>query len=69
MYKKRGGIGNDKQRDRNVAQNDNTSGLIYLRKEKEDTAGHYSHNYEKLLEIFEEMTTLNMMLLKGNACL
>ena len=42
--------------------------LIYLGKEKEDTARQYSQNYKKLLEIVEEMTTLNMMLLKENAC-
>jgi hypothetical protein len=42
--------------------------LIYLGKEKEDTARQYSQNYKKLLEIVEEMTTLNMTLLKENAC-
>jgi hypothetical protein len=42
--------------------------LIYLGKEKEDTARQYSQNYKKLLEIVEEMTILNMALLKENAC-
>jgi len=42
--------------------------LIYLGKEKEDTARQYSQNYKKLLDIVEEMTTLNMILLKENAC-
>jgi hypothetical protein len=42
--------------------------LIYLGKEKEATARQYSQNYKKLLEIVEEMTMLNMTLLKENAC-
>ena len=42
--------------------------LIYLGKEKEDTARQYSQNYKKLLEIVEEMTIINMTLLKENAC-
>jgi len=42
--------------------------LIYLGKEKEDTARQYSQNYKKLLDIVEEMTTINMTLLKENAC-
>jgi hypothetical protein len=42
--------------------------LIYLGKEKEDTARQYSQNYKKLLEIVEEMTTLNMTLLKEKPC-
>ena len=29
----------------------------------------YSQNYKKLLEIVEEMTIINMELLKENACL
>ena len=42
--------------------------LIYLGKGKEDTARQYSQNYKKLLDIVEEMTTINMTLLKENAC-
>jgi hypothetical protein len=42
--------------------------MIYLGKEKEDTARQYSQNYKKLLEIVEEMTIINMILLKENAC-
>jgi hypothetical protein len=42
--------------------------LIYLGKEKEDKARQYSQNYKKLLDIVEEMTTINMTLLKENAC-
>ena len=43
--------------------------LIYLGKEREDKAREYSQNYKKLLEIVEEMTIINMTLLKENACL
>ena len=43
--------------------------LIYLGKKREDKARKYSQNYQKLLEIVEEMTIINMALLKENACL
>ncbi len=43
--------------------------LIYLGKKREDKAREYSRNYKKLLEIVEEMTLINMTLLKENACL
>ena len=43
--------------------------LIYLGKKREDKAREYSDNYKKLLEIVEEMTIINMELLKENACL
>jgi hypothetical protein len=43
--------------------------LIYLGKKREDKAREYSKNYKKLLEIVEEMTIINMNLLKENACL
>jgi hypothetical protein len=43
--------------------------LIYLGKKREDKAREYSENYRKLLEIVEEMTMINMELLKENACL
>ena len=42
--------------------------LIYLGKKREDKAREYSQNYKNLLEIIEEMTLLNMALLKENAC-
>jgi len=42
--------------------------LIYLGKKREDKARQYSKNYKKLLEIVEEMTIINMILLKENAC-
>jgi len=42
--------------------------LIYLGKSKEDKARKYSQNYKKLLEIVEEMTIINMTLLKESAC-
>jgi len=43
--------------------------LIYLGKKREEKAKEYSRNYKKLLEIVEEMTMVNMILLKENACL
>lgn len=43
--------------------------LIYLGKKREARAKEYSANYKKLLEIVEEMTILNMNLLKDNAAL
>ncbi len=38
--------------------------LIYLGKKREDRAREYSDNYKRLREIVEEMTQLNMTLLK-----
>lgn len=38
--------------------------LIYLGKKREKIAMEYSLNYKKLLDIVEEMTQLNMSLLK-----
>jgi len=43
--------------------------LIYLGKKREERAKEYSANYKKLLAIVEEMTLLNMTLLKEDACL
>jgi len=43
--------------------------LIYLGKKREDKAREYSQNYQKLLDMVEEMTIINMTLLKENACL
>ena len=43
--------------------------LIYLGKKREAKAKEYSQNYKNLLEIVEEMTTINMTLLKEKACL
>ena len=43
--------------------------LIYLGKKREARAKEYSANYKKLLAIVEEMTILNMNLLKDNAAL
>jgi len=42
---------------------------IYLGKKRETRAQEYSDNYKKLLDIVEEMTILNMTLLKQDACL
>ena len=41
--------------------------LIYLGKKRLERAKEYSRNYKKLLEIADEMTILNMELLKENA--
>ena len=38
--------------------------MIYLGKKRVDQAKEYSDNYKKLLEIIEEMTNLNIKLLK-----
>jgi len=43
--------------------------LIYLGKKREGKAREYSQNHKKLLGIIEEMTLINMELLKENACL
>ena len=43
--------------------------LIYLGKKRVEQAREYSLNYKKLLEIVEEMTILNMKMLKENACI
>ena len=43
---------------------DKKTHLIYLGKKRVELARHYSDNYKILLEIVEEMTTLNMKLLK-----
>lgn len=48
---------------------DKKTHLIYLGKKREERAKEYSANYKKLLAIVEEMTLLNMKLLKENACL
>ncbi len=48
---------------------DKKTHLIYLGKKREERAKEYSANYKKLLAIVEEMTLLNMKLLKEDACL
>ena len=48
---------------------DKKTHLIYLGKKREERAKEYSANYKELLAIVEEMTLLNMKLLKDNACL
>jgi len=40
--------------------------LIYLGRKREDRARQYSANYKRLRDIVEEMTQLNMTLLKKN---
>ena len=48
---------------------DGRTQLIYLGKKREKRAREYSANYKKLRDIAEEMTILNMKLLKENPCL
>ena len=48
---------------------DKKTHLIYLGKKREARAKEYSANYKQLLDIIEEMTILNMKLLKKNASL
>ncbi len=48
---------------------DKKTHLIYLGAKREAKAREYSANYKRLLEIVEEMTALNMQLLKEDACL
>jgi hypothetical protein len=43
---------------------DKRTQLIYLGKKREDRARQYSENHKRLREIVEEMTQLNMALLK-----
>ena len=46
---------------------DKKTKLIYLGKKRETRAKEYSANYKRLLEIVEEMTILNMELLRADA--
>ena len=48
---------------------DKKTRLIYLGKKREALARQYSENHKKLLAIVEEMTIINMKLLKEDACL
>jgi len=48
---------------------DKKTRIIYLGKKREPRAREYSANYKKLLEIVEEMTILNMDLLKEDTSL
>lgn len=48
---------------------DKKTRLIYLGKKREALAREYSENHKKLLAIVEEMTIINMKLLKEDACL
>jgi hypothetical protein len=47
---------------------DKKTHLIYLGKKREALAREYSDNYKKMVAIVEEMTTINMLLLKEDAC-
>ena len=44
---------------------DKKTRLIYLGRKREPTAREYSANYKRLLEIVDEMTLINMELLKN----
>ena len=46
---------------------DGKTKMMYLGKKREDKAKEYSQNYKELLGIVEEMTAINMTLLKENA--
>ena len=46
---------------------DKKTRLIYLGQGREPLARRYSRNYKRLLEIVEEMTLINMDLLKNDA--
>ncbi len=46
---------------------DGKTKMMYLGKKREDKAKEYSQNYKELLRIVEEMTAINMTLLKENA--
>ena len=46
---------------------DGKTRLIYLGNKRVDLAREYSENYKRLLEIIEEMTMLNMKLIKEDA--
>jgi hypothetical protein len=45
---------------------DGKTKMMYLGKKREDKAKEYSQNYKELLGIVEEMTAINMTLLKEN---
>lgn len=47
---------------------DGKTHLIYLGQKREGPAREYSKNYRHLRQIVEEMTTINMALLKLDAC-
>ena len=62
-------IGNQKKYSHFSLNKDKKTHLIYLGKKREERAKEYSENYKRLLDIIEEMTILNMTLLKEDACL
>jgi len=59
-------IGNKKKYSHFSLNKDKKTHLIYLGKKREAKAREYSDNYKKLLDLIEEMTILNMTLLKEN---
>jgi len=64
-------IGNKKKYCHFSLNKDKKTHLIYLGKKREARAKEYSNNYKRLLDIIDEMTILNMTLLKeyhGESC-
>ena len=59
-------IGNQRKYSHFSLNKDKKTHLIYLGKKREAQAREYSDNYKKLLDSIEEMTILNMALLKEN---
>ena len=57
-------IGNKKKYCHFSLNKDKKTHLIYLGKKREARAKEYSNNYKRLLGIIDEMTMLNMTLLK-----
>lgn len=46
---------------------DGKTKMMYLGKKREEKAKEYSQNYKKMLDIVEDITAINMTLLKENA--
>lgn len=59
-------IGNKKKYSHFSLNKEKKTHLIYLGNKREAKAKEYSENYKKLRDLIEEMTILNMTLLKEN---
>ena len=64
---KRGGDRDEAQTAILPLNKDKKTKLIYLGRQREATAREYSANDKRLLQIIDEMTLLNMQLLKNKA--
>lgn len=60
-------IGTKKKRYHFSLNKDKKTHLLYLGDSRVETARLYSDNYKKLVKIIDEMTLINMQLLKENA--